>query len=565
MRRAFAGLWLLLAGCDPTAGLADSANAAVPQEKRYFDGRGVQLNQGPWQRVVVDLDAETLYHLGARRLDDQQPTFHLFSADDRDGCEVTPNAGTWLVGKPPDATERLLPFVESLDERGRGRMRFTSLDCQVQDLVIEDAGRPYPRLYDHGFLIPTKHGYTFADPWLGEQREIAADLQHTLVWDHAVLLHADGQLKSFNDQFEPGDSWGEGLFTAVDLGGEFLVENADGIYGVHFDRSRLALGHGPVLPGACHLQRSRSLASGASQGWVAVQMPCDNPRPTLLRFATGTFELVGTIELPFEADARYVRPLIDGTVRTDDDPTTPIGAIYLSDVDADELGTLWAWQDGRAEPLELGQHTELDSAYLETPGTSWDGGAFVNRQELGGYNAYDWVRFRWDGTLKVVAERMLRSTPSGDTLVNFDGVAGDLPWFKLDSYDVLARGVPPTSGELASYIGTPHFARVDEYDGRVGRLRLGTTSELSSWSNLGTRVPPQFARFAWFMPALVFLDAWDEDTETGALTAYNYELDARVTIAEGVSSFDLTSYPLEGVVYAVPSGKQRGIWFSKAK
>jgi hypothetical protein len=67
------------------------------------------------------------------------------------------------------------------------------------------------------------------------------------------------------------------------------------------------------------------------------------------------------------------------------------------------------------------------------------------------------------------------------------------------------------------------------------------------------------------MPALLFIEDWDPDQKTGSLVAYNYDLDARDTIAEGVSSFDLTSYPWDGVVYSVPEGKQRGIWFSKAK
>ena len=85
-------------------------------------------------------------------MDDKQPTFHLFGADARNGCAVTPNAGTWLMGKPQDAPFRLLPFVESLDDNGHGRLRFTTVDCKVQDLAIEDAGRPYPRLYDHGYF-----------------------------------------------------------------------------------------------------------------------------------------------------------------------------------------------------------------------------------------------------------------------------------------------------------------------------------------------------------------------------------------------------------------------------
>ena len=67
------------------------------------------------------------------------------------------------------------------------------------------------------------------------------------------------------------------------------------------------------------------------------------------------------------------------------------------------------------------------------------------------------------------------------------------------------------------------------------------------------------------MPALLFIENWDPDTKTGSLVAYNYELDARSTIAEGVSSFDLTSYPWDGVVYSIPRGKKQGIWFSRAK
>jgi hypothetical protein len=72
-------------------------------------------------------------------------------------------------------------------------------------------------------------------------------------------------------------------------------------------------------------------------------------------------------------------------------------------------------------------------------------------------------------------------------------------------------------------------------------------------------------RFSWFMPALVFIENWDDTSKTGSLVAYNYELDARSTIAQGVSSFDLTSYPWDGVVYSIPKGKKQGLWFSRAE
>ena len=152
MRRAYPGLWLVLAalgGCDPTSGLADTADAALPPVKRYFDGAGTQLVEGPWSRVVIDINVDTQYHLGARRSDDEEPTFHLFSADAQTGCKVAPNAGTWLMGKADGAPNRLLPFAESLDERGRGRGHECALepgnarcanDCSISldiDVVTE--------------------------------------------------------------------------------------------------------------------------------------------------------------------------------------------------------------------------------------------------------------------------------------------------------------------------------------------------------------------------------------------------------------------------------------------
>ena len=116
-------------------GFADTADATLPPLKRYFDGAGTQLVEGAWSRVVVDIDVDTEYHLVARRADDEVPTFHLFGPDAQTGCKVAPNAGTWLMGKADDAPYRLLPFAESLDERGRGPVRFTTMTDWTGDFA----------------------------------------------------------------------------------------------------------------------------------------------------------------------------------------------------------------------------------------------------------------------------------------------------------------------------------------------------------------------------------------------------------------------------------------------
>lgn len=574
MRRAYAGLVVVvatLAGCDPTSGLADTADAALPPIKRYFDGAGTALVEGPWSRVVVDVDIDTGYHLGARRLDDEEPTFHLFGADAQTGCEVAPNAGTWLMGKRDGAPNRLLPFAESLDERGRGPVRFTTLDCEVQDLVIEDGGRPHLALLDHGYLVPTKQGYTFADPWAGESREIAARLERTLVWSDAVLLWADDKLKSFSEQFEPGQEWGNTPVSVVQLQDAFLVEDGDGLHRVTLDHASLEIASEDVLPTACHLQRSPVISSDESSGWVVVEEPCGNPEPTLLRLDAETFEVLDSFEIPFEADARNARAMIAGETETGD--AQPLGILYITDVDANGFGTVWAWRAGSPAPIELGQHSLLESVYLSAPESSWAGALQTNYRYVGGYEAHDLVHFGWDGTTKVVAEGIVRNSANGELLVNFDGVAADLAQFNEDGYRILLEAVAPYTGSAISYSGpgTPpadehHFARVDQYDGSAGRLLLGTESlDPTAWESLASQVTPESVRFSWFMPALLFIENWDAEAKTGALVAYNYDLDARTTIAEGVSSFDLTRYPWDGVVYTVPEGKTRGIWFSRAK
>jgi hypothetical protein len=240
--------------------------------------------------------------------------------------------------------------------------------------------------------------------------------------------------------------------------------------------------------------------------------------------------------------------------------------VFLTDVDDDGLGTAWAWRADNDAPVLVGEHAALDGLFLESSDSTWAGNAQINYQRLGDYLAYDGVRFRWDGTSESLGKQMVRNASSGELLVNFDGVAGDLPLFDVDGYQVLARGVPPDTGPISSYIGEQHHARIDQFDGTTGRVLFGTDAkDPRSWQPIASGVQPGSPRFSWFMPALLFIEDWDPDDQTGSLVAYNYELDARDTIAKGVSSFDLTSYPWEGVVYTVPKGKKRGIWFSKAK
>jgi hypothetical protein len=568
MRQVFAGLLLALGACDPTHGLTDSADAVLPKTERYFEGSGSQLIAGPWNSVVVDVDLDTQeHHVGARRSDDAVPTFHVFGPEGRDGCEVKPNAATWLTLKLEEAPSRLVPFLESMDDRGRGRMRFMDLDCRIQDLVVEDAGRPDPRLlFDHGFLVPTKQGYTFADPWRAEAREIAVKIERTMYAGNPILLWADGMLKSFSVQFEAGGSWGNQVEAAITITSlDYLVHDRDGFHHVKFDPESLEFeSEDDLLPGICQLQRFPNATGNAGDAWVVAQ-PCDAKNPVILQLDITSFEVRSTLPLPFEANARDARPLSFSKLVQGDEPV-PLGMLFVTEVGDDGYGTLWGWHQGGGDvPIKLGEHASLDTVALEG-GSEWNGSAAVNFRRLGGLEVHDWVHFRWDGKTELIAEGVVRNQATGELMVNYDGVAADRPLFSgATEFRIDARHLSPYVGDISSYADM-YQARIAEFNGDSGQLQLGHLSGSSrDWTPLANDVAPEFLRFAWFMPALLFLEGWDPKRQSGTLVAYNYELQAKSVIAEGVSSFDLTSYPWDGVVYAVPRGKQQGLWFSKAK
>jgi hypothetical protein len=342
-----------------------------------------------------------------------------------------------------------------------------------------------------------------------------------------------------------------------------LVEDAAGLHRVKLDGTSLELTADDVLAGDCHMQWSNLIGSDTKTVWFTAEAPCGNAKPSVLHVDVETFEVLDALELPFETPAITTRPLL---TTSDTGASTFEGVAYLTDAGSDGHGSIWAWKAGTDAGVKLGDQADLDGLGLDTDTPGWDGTVKVNYQTIGSRSAYDWLRFRWDGTTETIAQSVVRNTSSGEWLVNFNGVSGDLPDFDDDPYKVLASGIPAYSGQVTSYVGERQYARIDQFDGSTGRLLLGTdVGKPGTWSGVGVNVSPDYFRFSWFMPSLIFMENWDANTKTGTLISYNYELDARATLAENVSSFDLTSYPWDGIIYAIPSGKKQGIWFAKAK
>ena len=184
MRRAYAGLSAsAVRGVTRRAGSPIRRTPPCPTEKRYFDGPGTQLVAGsveprgrrprpghavprgcaPPRRRGADLSS--VRRGRPNRLPGVAQRRHLADGQARRRA-LSPAAVRRRAATSADAAVCASP-------RSTAKSKTWS---------SKTPGAPYPRLYDHGYLVPTKQGYTFADPWSGESREIAAKLQAYWLW-----------------------------------------------------------------------------------------------------------------------------------------------------------------------------------------------------------------------------------------------------------------------------------------------------------------------------------------------------------------------------------------------
>jgi hypothetical protein len=196
------------------------------------------------------------------------------------------------------------------------------------------------------------------------------------------------------------------------------------------------------------------------------------------------------------------------------------------------------------------------------PTGSWAGTAIVDAAN----GLASWVQWSWDPTVtpQVLASNVYFDGSYSQVIANYDGTSGDSMIWSSNGAVVREHGVPPINTH-ESALSYPYDAHLENFDGTTGDLLVAQSG--GSGVPLGVRVPLNSYHFldAIPMPGIAYLTSWDKSARTGTLVAQNLRLGAQTTIANGVSAFTATGYPVPGILFAIPEGSSAGLWFAQAK
>jgi len=559
--RGLACLALTLAtslGCDPKAGFESAAGAIDPNQKSYVDGPGSRLAAGPFNTVGIDLDVDTQVHLLARRRDDQGASMTLFGQDAQTGCTIAPNAATWFASKPAEKPYRLLPFFSTRDAHGVGTLKFSTIDCKVEPYEVDNALGPSEPELGQGFLVRQGGGLVLADPWQQSTTPIVTEFQRLLPAGSRFLIWGDSQIIAFDKDLSEIARYGNHVTAVTDLGflgGAFAVQDDDGLHTLTVDWDAQGFVFTTVDPKACALGPTSS-----DMDWVTVHSPCSDEHLVAELIDPSGSTAVQRLPFAVQTDSRTAK--IERFADTVNNHPDDLAAYYLEDVDpATGLGTLSAvTADGAL--LQVGTNAALERAFLLAKDDPWTGVALVDVQAgLGRL-----VRWAWDGSEETLAENVSRAASAAGILADYDGHSGNALTVDMHGNTAVQQVGAPAFNTTLRSINYGWALRLEHYDGVTGDLTLAKGLS-TTYQTVASRVPPNQYQFTTIvpLPGFAYLGDFSEKTQTGTLFVQNLDLGSTLTVAKNVSDFVATNYPLPGLLYAVPIGKDAGLWFARAK
>lgn len=153
-------------------------------------------------------------------------------------------------------------------------------------------------------------------------------------------------------------------------------------------------------------------------------------------------------------------------------------------------------------------------------------------------------------------------------LVNFSEGLGELRVYQKEGEStLLATGVPRQSQTVEAETGRLAFVgeAVDEYR---GSLFLTAASDNQTPDQAPQKIDDYVhidtARFLDQPRALAYL-ARPPGAEFAELRVWLIDAGLKLTVHQAVSEYRTVPWPAPGILYAVPEGKDQGLWFSKAR
>ena len=553
---AIAGYSLL--GCNVVQGFQDAGDTLFPEQKTYLAAPGVQLLSGGYHDVDFAIGANIF--LLSRITDDTQGGLVSMPYGDPRPCLI-PSVGRYWSSRNVTRGPPLLAYFN--EDASRGTLHFADGNCTTFELEFEDALLPVGDT-ESSVVVWAGTDLWLATPGTGQQQKLATGVTDVVrgAIGKGFVVRAGGRIAWFKSDWTSQGEFGAQV-VSVRLAGNTVFYSDSG--GVH----RLIAGpQGPED----HLLAADACGLGMqSTTWATFRAPCSGGQVFAVHEPTGN-----QFQLPFDADPERLKLVPARGSRGLDPSLEPFWFFGMRDGDGDALQGTLVVKPPTGDEFTLGSHaTFLQLRLLEAPEEA-HGYALVDVASDGS-GRYLW----WDGQgqTKVLAEHVL-SQPNR-LIVDFDGSLGKLAVTSGDRLLVLAEGVPWPAFEYRDSTrkwtalfhdlispGQPHGqnGQLSVFYDTLDALQATPVTAPFSAPELQVVAPRvgvfRIAALGRVLSGVMYLADYDEQSGTGRLDYRNLDLRFSAHVNDGVSDYAIVDGQ---VLYAIPRGKDAGLWLVSSK
>jgi len=550
----------LCTSCNIGDGFADLADSVLDPDAALLERPGRKLVAGRYNNLVLDGSLEKGGYVLALRHDTPDQRLAIVPFLKGEPCEVG-NALAFerLSSRVDVALSGLVAVQVSGNVGERGKIRFVGFDCAERMEALDDATLPrieFPTNVPRGLLSLTGDKTLYlANAETKKLELVAQGVDSARVANNKLWTVEAGQLVVRDANLAEQATLGDRLLEFVVTGGtapEVVFRDSTGLHS--WSKKE---GVRTITDDGCG-------AFATDVATISYYSPCSTRR------------LV--VELPAsKVGSKQERVRLLGPQNVVDLPNVVV-AYGLTDkvtrvsfvVSADATATSGSLNVAELDPGAAGNETEitLESRSLSNDASlragviyeSWDG------------TVGDVVEMTYDGNghadgLDLIASNVAQ-LPGGNAfsgrgaLVRFDGNVGDLVVLddngKRVQETVVAKNVPIQSQALEKDGNMVAF--VSELKKDAGQVVIfdGVDATVVAESAY-----PNTLRFLDQPNAVAYLSP-GKTAGVAELHAYLTDSGLDLLVHAQVGEYRVVPWPSPGILYAVPSGKDQGLWFSKA-
>lgn len=561
-------LSLATSGCGLADGFSDVGASLGNADAALLDSPGRKLASGRFHSLLIDGSLGDGGHVVAlRNNDDESQKLAIIPYLEGKPCFVEPAyAFDRLSSRIDVELSGIISLQESSDEAGRGKVRFLNFSCEelFDGLANSTLPRvPFPASAPTGLLALEGDGkLSLIDARSQTIQPVADGVSLARSAGDLLWTIENNKLVIRDVKFDVLGEIGDDVTEYATTGGEEITVAFQDKSGLNVWSK--ALGVTTLSATACG-----ALAWGTDT--IAYFDPCEERRLNVYTLGERVGSDEDFVHIVGPKNAVFVERGIVywGSGKR----TSEITFLVEGDSPDDAslvVGRVPETLDKNAPSIELLTETLIESKATIRQANifaNWDGitGSLVEieRDDEGEISGLVTIA---DGVVQLPAGSAYSHR---GVLAHFENGLGELRVFEKDSSDsiLVASGVPlqnqtvePDSGRIA-FVG-------DSQNGSSGTLYL--TAALSAG---GTSKKPQeldenvlvdTARFLEQPRALTYL-ARPPGTDFAELRVWLIDSGLKLTIHKRVSEYRTVPWPAPGILYAVPEGKEQGLWFSKAR